>query len=78
MKTLYFYTKTVCPLCDKAKAVCWPELAAGGWQLQPVMIDGDPLLQELYGIRIPVVKREDSEEELEWPFTPRQLRDYLS
>jgi hypothetical protein len=39
--------------------------------------DDDQLIQQ-YGTRIPVLKRDDTQLELEWPFTLNDLQKYIS
>ena len=54
-----------CHLCDLA----WEQLAAAGVaDFESLWIDGDAALQARYGERIPVLRREDSGVELDWPF----------
>lgn len=78
MKTLYLYTTLGCQLCDKAKTLMWPVLEHHGYRLQDVEIADDGDLLNRYRTRIPVVRRGDCEKDLGWPFTPKQLSDYLS
>lgn len=78
MKTLYLYTTLGCQLCDKAKTLMWPVLEHHGYRLQDVEIAGDEELLKLYQTRIPVVRRDDRQNELGWPFTSKQLSNYLS
>ena len=66
--------KDDCALCDLA----WECLAAAGVaDFDPLWIDGDPGLQARYGDRIPVLRREDSGAELDWPFDAGALRAFL-
>lgn len=70
---LVFYTTAGCHLCEQA-AVLLEELA----QLQdiaviPVDISSDEALVTLYGIRIPVVKNQATDEEIGWPFRLEEL-----
>lgn len=41
-------------------------------------IANDDLLIQQYGTRIPVLKRDDTQLELEWPFTLNDLQKYIS
>ena len=62
-------------LCDLA----WERLAhAGGPDFDPLWIDGDFGLEARYGERIPVLRREDTGAELDWPFDADALRAFLS
>ena len=64
-----------CHLCDLA----WEALAAAGVaDFDPLWIDDDMGLQARYGERIPVLRREDTGTELDWPFAPDTLRHFLS
>ena len=64
-----------CHLCDLA----WEALAAAGVaDFDPLWIDDDMGLQARYGDRIPVLRREDTGTELDWPFAPDTLRHFLS
>lgn len=66
--------RDVCELCDLA----WDLLAqAGVPDFDPLWIDGDAGLQARYGDRIPVLRREDSEAELDWPFDAEAVRRFL-
>ena len=42
-------------------------------EVEMIDIADDTFLFELYGVRIPVVKNEESGEELGWPFDQEQL-----
>ena len=64
-----------CELCDLA----WERLAqAGVPDFDPLWIDGDPGLEARYGARIPVLRREDSAAELDWPFTAADVRAFCA
>ena len=64
-----------CHLCDLA----WEQLAAAGIaDFDPLWIDDDLGLQARYGERIPVLRREDTGAELDWPFGAPAVRDFLA
>lgn len=64
-----------CPLCDQA----WEQLSAAGVRdFDPLWIDDDLGLQARYGERIPVLRREDSGAELDWPFTAQSVARFLA
>jgi hypothetical protein len=64
-----------CHLCDLA----WEQLAAAGVaDFDPLWIDDDLGLQAHYGERIPVLRREDTGAELDWPFAAESLRAFLA
>lgn len=64
-----------CELCDEA----WALLSAAGVRdFDSLWIDGDPVLQARYGARVPVLRRYDSGEELDWPFDGEVVRRFIS
>ncbi|WP_423898412.1 glutaredoxin family protein [Candidatus Pelagadaptatus aseana] len=75
---LILYTTLGCHLCDRAKDVIWPVLQQYPYRLKEVDIADDEGLVERYGVRIPVVSREDLAEDLGWPFDAEKLEWYLS
>ena len=56
-----------CHLCEKAEQVLLPFVAQGLIVEQLDIVDSAQWL-ELYALRIPVLRRVDSGEELNWPF----------
>ncbi len=71
------YSGDGCHLCDIAYDLIkthTPELVL---ELDKKSITGDHDLMHLYGARIPVLKRCDSQQELEWPFTEDDLKEFL-
>lgn len=75
-KKLILYTGPNCHLCEQAKAILYSLLDGGEWSLQEVNIEGDPGLQEKYGIRIPVIVTPNGDEK-GWPFTAGQVKRLL-
>jgi len=64
-----------CQLCDQA----WDVLAAAGVpDFDPLWIDDDLGLQARYGERIPVLRREDTGRELDWPFDAPAVREFIA
>ena len=64
-----------CELCDLA----WERLAqAGVPDFDPLWIDGDLGLEARYGARVPVLRREDTGAELDWPFDGATARAFVS
>ncbi len=64
-----------CHLCDQA----WECLAAAGVpDFDPLWIDDDLGLQARYGERIPVLRREDTGAELDWPFDAAAVRAFVA
>ena len=64
-----------CHLCDQA---CDVMAAAGVPDFDPLWIDDDLGLQARYGERIPVLRREDTGAELDWPFDVARLQAFLA
>lgn len=71
---LTLFQRDECPLCDEAYDVL---AAAGLPDFDPIWIDGDVALQGQYGDRVPVLRREDTGRELDWPFDAAQVRDFI-
>lgn len=80
--TLVLYTTSGCHLCEQAQLLIEEELAGAGspgrWQLVFRDIADDEALMQRYGIRIPVVRRTDNDEELGWPFDRLALAAFLA
>jgi hypothetical protein len=74
--TLYFYTTSACHLCETASTL----LAQTTTPINIITVDiaDDDKLILQYGTRIPVLKREDTLEELGWPFNLNELKAYLA
>ena len=79
MKVLNLYTTLGCHLCATALEEIDKVIDAfPGVTVKEVEIaDSDELL-EAYGVRIPVIRLEGSEQELGWPFDSVAVRQYLS
>ena len=75
-KRLTIYTGPNCHLCEQAKAILYPLLSQQDWELVEVNIQESQVLQQQYGIRIPVVSLPDGREK-GWPFTAAQIRRML-
>lgn len=74
---LLFYTTAQCHLCELAEA-----LLVSTPMHQPIPVDVVDIAQSeqlvaRYGTRIPVLRRSDSGNELDWPFTQDQLLTFL-
>lgn len=76
MSDLILYSTSACHLCDQAKVLI-AEVLAPDDRLREVDISDSEVLVERYGIRIPVLQREDSGEELGWPFDEQRLLHFL-
>jgi len=62
---LLLYTTSGCHLCERAEALIQRRMDAS---LELVEIADDAALLERYGVRIPVLCRVDTHQELDWPF----------
>ena len=74
---LLFYTTSQCPLCELAEA-----LLVSTPMPEPIPVDVVDIAQseelvERYGTRIPVLRRNDTGVELDWPFTRDDLLTFL-
>lgn len=72
---LTLFQRDSCHLCDEAYEVL---VAAGVPDFEPVWIDTDAALVARYGVRIPVLRREDDGRELDWPFDAPAVRAFLA
>ena len=77
MQLITLYTTAGCHLCEQAEDLLRKAAALGELQWQSVDIVSESVLVELYGIRIPVLKRQDNGDELGWPFGLEELQDFL-
>ncbi|MDG2072286.1 MAG: glutaredoxin family protein [Pseudomonadales bacterium] len=72
------FTTLGCHLCDQALALL-QSIEASGFTIviNEIEIADDNALLEKYGIRIPVVLIEGHDNDLGWPFTETELRNFL-
>ena len=68
---LRLFQRDDCPLCDRALAVL---AAARVPDFESVWIDDDDALEARYGARVPVLRDEARDLELDWPFDEAALR----
>ena len=73
--SLTLFQRDHCPLCDEAYEVL---AQAGLADFDPIWIDGDVGLEAFYGARVPVLRREDSKAELQWPFDAAEVQRFLA
>ena len=66
-KQLYLYSTSYCHLCELAYALILQ--AADPNNVKLIEIADDTALLAEYGLRIPVLKRVDTNAELNWPFS---------
>lgn len=78
MKELILYTTSGCHLCEQAEELIAPHIQPEGIQLKLIDIADSDQLFDRYGIRIPVIQRGDTLDELGWPFDESQLVLFLS
>ncbi len=71
---LTLYQRDDCPLCDQALHVL---ATARAPDFQTVWIDDDEALEERYGIRVPVLRDEAGNRELDWPFDAAAVRAFV-
>ncbi|UTW45714.1 glutaredoxin family protein [bacterium SCSIO 12696] len=72
---LVLYTGPHCSLCEKAKQVIYPVIAATGHQLIERDITSDVSWLRQYRTSIPVVAVDDRE--LNWPFDQEHLYQFM-
>ncbi len=74
---LTFYTTSQCHLCELAEALLVNTPMPAPIPVDAVDIAQSRQLVERYGTRIPVLRRNDTGQELDWPFTSEQLLNFL-
>ncbi len=72
---LTLYQRDDCHLCDLALQVLAQARAP---EFASVFIDGDAELERRYGERVPVLRNDARDGELDWPFDAQALRRWLS
>lgn len=73
--TLILYQRDDCHLCDLALDVL---AGARVPEFESVFIDDDVALEERYGVRVPVLRDDDTGVELDWPFDGSALRSFIA
>jgi len=71
---LTMYRREGCHLCDRAEEAL---RGASVPDCESIWLDWRGPLAERYGTRIPVLRREDTGAELDWPFDPWTVRRFL-
>jgi hypothetical protein len=74
---LILYTGQGCCLCEQAETLLQEVDKNVLALLQKVDVRSSPELYHLYGARIPVLHRQDTNSELPWPFDSLQLVEFL-
>jgi Glutaredoxin-like domain (DUF836) len=78
LKTFRLYGTSGCHLCEVAQDMLNNEHRIfGDFALDVVDISESDELLERYGVTIPVLRHPEGEE-LNWPFSAQQLRDFLA
>ncbi len=79
MSDLLLYSTEDCHLCEQALAIIsrHKDIVGGKRRLQVIDIIGDEALMERYGVRIPVLRENDSGREIGWPFDADSLTAFL-
>jgi hypothetical protein len=72
--SLILFQRDECHLCDQAVLVL-VEARAGDFESR--WIDADIELEQRYGQRVPVLRRDDSGAELDWPFDAAAVRAFV-
>ncbi|MFJ7885331.1 glutaredoxin family protein [Pseudomonas sp. NPDC096917] len=66
-----------CHLCELAEDVVMPLVLDCGLMVELVDIADSEQTLEAYGLRIPVLRRGDTGQELDWPFDTEQVANFL-
>lgn len=74
---LLFYTTSQCHLCELAEALLVNTPMPAPIPVDVIDIAQSEELVDHYGTRIPVLRRNDTGAELDWPFTRDQLLTFL-
>ena len=74
---IYFYTGPHCSLCDLADVEIARTSMSSSLTIEKINIRQSTKLYHLYGARIPVLKRDDNNKEIGWPFTTADLEEFL-
>lgn len=72
---LRLYQSDNCKLCDEAIALL---AMARAPEFESVWIDDDVELEARYGTRVPVLRNENNNRELDWPFDAEAVRTFLA
>ena len=75
MNALILFQRDDCHLCDQAVLVL---VQARAGEFEPRWIDADIELEQRYGLRVPVLHREDTGAELDWPFDVERVQAFIA
>lgn len=76
-KQLFLFTTTGCHLCELAIEQLEPLLEPLALSLVEVEIADNEAYLEAYGTRIPVIRLDNREEDLGWPFDTQLAYEFL-
>ncbi len=71
------YSTSACHLCEQAEQLLMPWVQRGLRVAVDDIAEDDALFRR-YGERIPVLRREDTGDELDWPFDTERLQVFLA
>lgn len=74
---LHLYSTSHCHLCEQAEDLLRHLAAKAHFSWQTIEIADDATLLSQYEIRIPVLRRLDTDAELSWPFSERDALNFL-
>ena len=74
---LNLYTTSQCHLCEQAESMLAAVANDFNLQWSTIEIAEDARLLNLYEIKIPVLKRLDNNQEICWPFTLNEIRQFI-
>jgi len=77
MRALFFYTTKNCHLCEEAAQLLEKLQSVKKVNIEAVDISEKESLVRSYGLRIPVVKNQQSGKEVDWPFIMDDLIDLV-
>lgn len=75
-KQLYLYSTSQCHLCELAYSIVMQ--IPDNIELKLIDIADDDTLLAQYEIRIPVLQRQDTQAELNWPFTSADIHKFIA
>jgi hypothetical protein len=74
---VFFYTGPHCSLCDLADVELQKTSVFSSLLVEKINVRDSTDLYHHYGARIPVLKREDTNKEIGWPFDSADLEAFL-
>ncbi|MDI1309095.1 MAG: glutaredoxin family protein [Methylotenera sp.] len=74
MINLILYTTSHCHLCEQAESLLLKLCSEHKLNWNSIDISDDASLYERYEIKIPVLRRIDTDDEITWPFNEDEIR----